>query len=114
LGDPLFARNMAEAWVDDVWRLFATDDRTEHLIWQVDLAQEKIATQAAPAFAAMASAALGLEKDLTLGQTTQVPDGTWVCVDRIGATSLRLLRAESRAVLEAVLGKKAHSSSKQR
>ena len=114
LGDPLFARNMAEAWVDDVWRLFATDDRTKHLIWQVDLAQEKIATQAAPAFAAMASAALGLEKDLTLGQTTQVPDGTWVRVDRIGATGLRLLRAESRAVLEAVLGKNVPSSSKQR
>jgi hypothetical protein len=102
LGDPVMARAMAEAWVDDRWLMFATDDRTQHLIWQVDFAKESIATKALPAFAAMAAAVVGLEQDVTVAKETQGADGTWVKVARVGPTTLQFIRAQSRDVLTAI------------
>jgi hypothetical protein len=103
LGDPAFARDMAEAWVDDQWRLFATDDRTHHLIWSIDLIDQAAQKKATPAFAAMAAAAVGMSQDLVLGKEVQAPDGSWVRVDRMGETGLRFVRVRSREAMEKII-----------
>jgi hypothetical protein len=41
LGDVQAARELSESWVHDQWRLFATDDRTHHLVWSIELSDQK-------------------------------------------------------------------------
>ena len=84
------SRDIAEQLVDDQWRLYATDDRTHHLIWIVEFADAATTTKALTGFCGMGSYFTGSDTDLTPGKPAQTPEGRWLTIDRPSATSLRL------------------------
>lgn len=90
LGDVQASRDIAEQLVDDQWRLYATDDRTHHLIWIVEFADEATTTKALTGFCGMGSYFTGSDTDLTPGKPAQTPEGRWLTIDRPSPTSLRL------------------------
>jgi hypothetical protein len=102
LGDVQAARDLAEKWVDDKWRLFATDDRSHHVVWVIDFADQASADEAARAFCAMAGAIADLADDLPLGKVVKTPDGHSLRVDRVAETSLRWTRVSDPSVMEKV------------
>lgn len=102
LGDVQLARDLAETWVHDQWRLFATDDRSHHLVWCIELSDEAAATKTAEAFCAMGGAIADLPDDLVLGKAVKTPEGHWLRVERIGKTGLRWTRTSHEQVMEVI------------
>ena len=102
LGDVEASRNLAEKWVDDQWRLFATDDRSHHVVWTIELADKASADEAAEAFCALAGAIADLPEDVPLGKIVKTPDGHSLRVERVGDASLRWTRVSDAAVMELV------------
>ena len=102
LGDVQASRNLAEMWVHDQWRLFATDDRTHHLVWCIELMDEASTTTAAAAFCAMGGAIAGLPDDLSLGKAVKTPEGRWLRVDRVSKTGLRLVHTSNEQVMQTI------------
>lgn len=103
LGDVQASRDIAEQLVDDQWRLYATDDRTHHLIWIIELADEKTTDTALAAFCGMGSYFTGSENDLTAGKPAQTPEGRWITIDRPSPTSIRLQNTADAATAEKIL-----------
>jgi len=102
LGDVQASRDLAEAWLHDRWRLFATDDRSHHVVWCIELRDKAAADEACAAFCALGAAIVGLTNDLVLGQAVEGSDGTWLRVDRVSDTGLRLTRTSSEKILSAI------------
>jgi hypothetical protein len=102
LGDVQAARDLSEAWVHDFGRLFATDDRTHHLVWCIELRDEAATDQALQAFCALASAIADVPEDLTPGQAIKTSQGSWLRMERTGKTSLRWTHAQSEQVMQAI------------
>jgi hypothetical protein len=102
LGDVQAARDLSEAWVNDAWRLFATDDRTHHLVWCIELRDEESTEQALQAFCALGSAIADVTDDLVPGQAIKTSQGTWLRIERTGKTSLRWTHAQSEQVMKAI------------
>lgn len=102
LGDVQAARDLAEAWVHDYWRLFATDDRTHHVVWCIELRDEKSTEQALQSFCALGSAIADVPEDLVPGQAVKTAGGSWLRVERTGKTSLRWTHASIEAVMRVI------------
>lgn len=102
LGDVQAARDLSEAWVNDAWRLFATDDRTHHLVWCIELRDEATTDQALLAFCALGSAIADVPEDLVPGQAIKTSQGSWLRIERTGKTSLRWTHAQSEQVMKAI------------
>ncbi len=102
LGDVQASRDLAEAWVHDQWRLFATDDRSHHVVWCIELRDKTAADEASAAFCALGAAIAGVPDDLTPGKAVTTPDGTWLRIDRVSETGLRLTRTSSEKIMQAI------------
>lgn len=102
LGDVQASRDLAEAWLHDQWRLFATDDRSHHVVWCIELRDQAAADQASAAFCALGAAIADKPDDLTVGQAANAPDGTWLRIDRVSPTGLRLTRTSSEKIMQAI------------
>lgn len=99
LGDVQMSRDLAEQYVHDQWRLFATDDRSHHLVWCIEFMDEASATKAVEAFCALGGAIADLPDDLSLGKAVKAPDGNWLRVERVGKTGLRWTRSSNELVM---------------
>lgn len=102
LGDVQASRDLAEALLDDQWRLFATDDRNHHVVWCIELRDQAAADEASAAFCALGSAIADQPEDLKLGQAVNAPDGTWLRIDRTSPTGLRLTRTSHEKVMQVI------------
>lgn len=100
LGDVQAARDLAEAWVHDCWRLFATDDRTHHVVWSIEMRDEAATDQALEAFCALGSAIADVPDDLVPGKSTQTSQGSWLKIEKTGKTSLRWTHVQSEQVMK--------------
>lgn len=102
LGDVQAARDLSEAWVHDAWRLFATDDRTHHLVWCIELRDEISTDQALQAFCSLGAAIADLPDDLLPGQAIKTSQGTWLRIERTSKTALRWTHVQSEEVMRAI------------
>jgi hypothetical protein len=102
LGDVQASRTLAEALLHDQWRLFATDDRSHHVVWCIELRDQAAADEASAAFCALGAAIADQPEDLKLGQAVNAPDGTWLRIDRTSPTGLRLTRTSHEKVMQVI------------
>jgi hypothetical protein len=102
LGDVQASRDLAEKWVDDQWRLFATDDRSHHVVWSIEFADKASADTAAAAFCGMAGAIADLPDDVPLGEIVKTPEGHSLRIERVGETGLRWTCVSDAAAMDLI------------
>ncbi len=87
------AAKAAGAWRGDRYRLYATDDVSTHLIWDIRLATEEDADALEEAAADLLSAIAGTDEPLPRGETQETPEGRKLRIERRAPDVVRILNS---------------------